>query len=330
MTSLPTPLDAQQSGGPAAAASPRRAPIRFERDARARRQGYLERLIETILFLAAASSVFITIGIVVMLVYESWPFFARVGLVKFLFDTEWTPLLGQPRYGIWGLLSGTITTTLVALFVAVPIGTISAIWLSEYCPPRTREIVKPVLELLSAVPTVVYGYFALLFITPILQRLLGAVGIELPGFNMLSAGFVMGIMIIPYVASLSEDAMRAVPMSLREGSFAMGATRLQTAWRVVVPAAFSGVTAAYILGIARAVGETMIVAIAAGNMAGFHFNPLSEGQTITAYIVSLAKGDQPHGSIEYRTIFAAGLTLLVLTLVFNVAGYLIRKRYREA
>lgn len=327
MSSLPSSADPSH---PIAADRLPRTPIDFVPDARARRQGVFEKAIELALFLAAASSVAITIGIVVMLLVESWPFFARVGLVKFLFDTEWTPLLGQPRYGIWGLLSGTITTTLVALFVAVPVGTIAAIWLSEYCHARLREVIKPVLELLSAVPTVVYGYFALLFITPILQAILAKMGIDLPRFNMLSAGLVMGIMIIPYVASLSEDAMRAVPMALREGSFAMGATRLQTAWRVVVPAAFSGVTAAYILGIARAVGETMIVAIAAGNMAGFHFNPLSEGQTITAYIVSLAKGDQPHGSIEYRTIFAAGLTLMVLTLFFNVAGYLIRKRYREA
>lgn len=304
--------------------------INFDPDARAIRQKRFEKGIEVILFAAGISSVAITLGIIVMLVWESLPFFRDVGLVKFLFDTEWTPLLGQPRYGIWGLLSGTITTTFVALCVAIPIGTISAIWLSEYCSPRLREITKPVLELLSAVPTVVYGFFALLVITPILQAILRAIGIDLPGFNMLSAGLVMGIMIIPYIASLSEDAMRAVPMSLREGSFAMGATRLQTSWRVVVPSAFSGITAAYILGVARAIGETMIVAIAAGNMAGFHFNPLSEGQTITAYIVAISKGDLPHGSLEYRTIFAAGLTLLVLTLFFNVAGYIIRKRYREA
>lgn len=304
--------------------------INFDPDARAIRQKRFEKGIEVILFAAGISSVAITLGIIVMLVWESLPFFRDVGLVKFLFDTEWSPLLGQPRYGIWGLLSGTICTTAVALCVAIPIGTISAIWLSEYCSPRLREITKPVLELLSAVPTVVYGFFALLVITPILQAILKAIGIDLPGFNMLSAGLVMGIMIIPYIASLSEDAMRAVPMSLREGSFAMGATRLQTSWRVVVPSAFSGITAAYILGVARAIGETMIVAIAAGNMAGFHFNPLSEGQTITAYIVAISKGDLPHGSLEYRTIFAAGLTLLVLTLFFNVAGYIIRKRYREA
>jgi len=309
--------------------------IKFERDARTRRGDYVEKLIEIVLFLAGFSSVAITLGIVGMLVWESLPFFRQVGLSKFLFDLQWTPLLGQPHYGIWGLLSGTITTTLVALFVAIPVGTICAIWLSEYCSARLREIIKPVLELLSAVPTVVYGYFALLFVTPILQALLNPVlqtlGWDpLPGFNMLSAGFVMGIMIIPYVASLSEDAMRSVPMALREGSFAMGATRFQTSWNVVVPSALSGITAAYILGVARAIGETMIVAIAAGNMAGFQFNPLREGQTITAYIVGISKGDLPHGSLEYRTIFAAGLTLLVLTLFFNVGGYLIRKRYREA
>ena len=180
--------------------------------------------------------------------------------------------------------------------------------------------------MLGAVPTVVYGYFALLFVTPLLQRLIP----DLPGFNMLSAGLVMGIMIIPYIASLSEDAMRAVPMHLREGSYATGATRMQTAWRVIVPSAFSGITAAYILGISRAIGETMIVAIAAGQQPQLTGNPLNQGMTITAYIVQISKGDTPHGSIEYRTIFAAGLTLMLLTLTFNVAGYIIRKRYREA
>lgn len=289
-----------------------------------------ERAIEALLFLAAVSSIIITVGIVGMLVYESAPFFTSVSLRDFLFDTQWTPTFANPRYGILPLLSGTLVTTLVALCVAVPVGTISAIWLSEYCPPALREIIKPVLELLSAVPTVVYGYFALLTVTPLLKWLLAQVGYDLPGFNMLSAGLVMGIMIIPYIASLSEDAMRAVPMHLREGSYATGATRMQTAWRVIVPSAFSGITAAYILGISRAIGETMIVAIAAGQQPQFTGNPLSQGMTITAYIVQISKGDTPHGSIEYRTIFAAGLTLMLLTLTFNVAGYLIRKRYREA
>jgi phosphate transport system permease protein len=253
-----------------------------------------------------------------------------VGFLEFFGDTQWTPAFADKRFGIWALISGTLVTTIVAVCVAVPVGTICAIWLSEYCHANVREIVKPILELLSAVPTVVYGYFALLAITPVLQMVLGAFGIDLPNFNMLSAGLIMGVMIIPYVASLSEDAMRSVPMQLREGSYAMGATRVQTALKVILPASFSGVTAAYILGIARAVGETMIVAIAAGQMPKFTGNPATEGQTITAFIVGIAKGDAERGSLEYRTIYVCGLVLLVMTLFFNIAGYLIRKRYREA
>jgi phosphate transport system permease protein len=312
-----------------AGAPPPSPTISFAPPRGARWQRRIERGIEFGLFLAASSSVIITLGIVGMLVWESVPFFRAIRIRDFLFDTQWTPTFADPRYGILPLLSGTIVTTLVALLVAVPVGTVASIWLSEYCNARLRELIKPVLELLSAVPTVVYGYFALLTVTPFLKWLLAKFGIDLPGFNMLSAGLVMGVMIIPYVASLSEDAMRAVPMSLREGSFATGATKFQTAWRVVVPSAFSGVTAAYILGVSRAIGETMIVAIAAGQQPDLTFNPLEQGMTVTAYIVQISKGDTPHGSVEYRTIFAAGLTLMLLTLAFNVGGYVIRKRYRE-
>ncbi|MBI2369099.1 MAG: phosphate ABC transporter permease subunit PstC, partial [Deltaproteobacteria bacterium] len=204
-------------------------------------------------------------------------------------------------------------------------GTITAIYLSEYAPHRVREGVKPALELLSAVPTVVYGYFALLFVTPLLQRLWPA----LPGFNMLSAGLVIGVMIVPYVSSVSEDAMRAVPMQIREASYAMGATRLQTALRVVVPSALSGIASAYVLGFSRAIGETMVVAIAAGMQPNLTWNPLEPAETITAYIVQVSLGDLPHGSIGYQSIFAAGLTLMAMTLLFNVAGHLLRRRYRE-
>jgi phosphate transport system permease protein len=224
------------------------------------------------------------------------------------------------------LLSGTLTSSFVALAVSIPLGTIIAIYLSEFAPYRLRETVKPVLEMLGGVPTIVYGYFALLFVTPLLQRLIPG----LPGFNLLSAGLVMGIMIIPYVSSISEDAMRAVPMSLREGSYAMGATRFQTATRVVVPAAFSGIASAYILGISRAVGETMILAVAGGMQPNLTFNPLEPAATITAYIVQVALGDLPHGSIGYQTIFAAGLTLMLFTLACNLAGHVLRKRFREA
>jgi phosphate transport system permease protein len=271
------------------------------------------------------SSVLVTLGIVGVLVYESAAFFKHVSLRQFLGDTQWTPLFEPPHYGIWPLLCGTFVTTMVALLVAVPVGTISAIWLSEYAPARLREIVKPVLELLAAVPTVVYGYFALLLVTPFLQTFLP----QLSGFNMLSAGLVMGVMIIPYISSLSEDAMRAVPMALREGSYATGATRMQTSLRVVVPAAFSGLTAAYILGIARAVGETMVVAIAAGMQPNLTLDPTQPAATMTAFIVQVAQGDLPHASIGYQAIFAVGLSLMLLTLAFNIGGHLLRKKYRE-
>ena len=285
-----------------------------------------ERFIEAGLFLAAFSSVAATFAIVVILVLESIPLFRKVSIVDFLTDRQWTPLFDDAHFGIMSLVAGTLVTTLVALAVAIPLGTIIAIYLSEFATPRAREIAKPILELLSGVPTIVYGYFALLFVTPILQKVIPS----LPGFNLLSAGIVMGIMIVPLVASISEDAMRAVPMSLREGSFAMGATRLQTAIKVVVPAAISGIAAAYILGISRAVGETMILAVAAGMQPNLTFNPLEPAATITAFIVQVALGDLPHGSVGYQTIFAAGLTLFLLTLVFNLIGLWMRKRFRRA
>jgi phosphate transport system permease protein len=284
-----------------------------------------ERVVEFLLFLAALSSVAITVGIVGILLYESEQFFRHVSIVEFLTDTQWTVLFAEPRYGIMPLVTGTIVTSTVALLVALPLGTTIAIYLSEYANVKVREILKPILELLSAVPTVVFGYFALLFFTPLLQRFLP----NLPGFNMLSAGVVIGIMIIPYVSSLSEDAMKAVPVHIREGSYAMGATRLQTAVRVLIPSAFSGIASAYVLGFSRAVGETMIVAVAAGTQPNLTLNPTEGAATITAYIVQVSLGDLPHGSIAYQSIFAAGLTLLCMTLVFNIAGYLLRKRFRE-
>lgn len=284
-----------------------------------------ERFIEGLLFLMAFVSVVITLAIVVMLVKESLVFFEHVPLWEFLTDTQWTPLFDDAHYGILPLVSGTVVSSAVALLIAIPMGTITAIYLSEFAPFTVREMAKPFLELLGGVPTVVYGYFALLFVTPLLQEIFP----ELPGFNLLSAGLVMGIMIIPYVSSMAEDAMRAVPMHLREGSYAMGATRFQTAIKVVMPAAFSGIAAAYILGISRAVGETMVVAVAAGMQPNLTWNPMEPAATITAYIVQVSLGDLPHGSIGYQTIFAAGLTLLLLTLAFNILGHLLRKRYRE-
>ena len=284
-----------------------------------------EKAIESLLLLAALTSVAVTIGIVGVLVYESVAFFRQISLWDFLTDRQWTPLFSEPHYGILPLVSGTLVTTGVALGLAIPMGSLIAIYLSEYASRGTREVIKPALELLSAVPTVVYGYFALLFVTPALQK----VWPELPGFNMLSAGLVIGIMIVPYVSSVSEDAMRAVPVHLREGAFALGATRMQTALRVVFPSALSGITAAYVLGISRAIGETMVVAIAAGMQPTLTWNPLEPAATMTAYIVQVSLGDLPHGSVGYQTIFATGLTLLLITLVFNIAGHVLKKRYRQ-
>lgn len=286
---------------------------------------FKEKVVELVLMLTALASVAVTVGIVGVLSYESFLFFQQVSLFDFLTDRQWTPLFSEPHYGILPLVSGTVVTTAVALVVAIPAGSVVAVYLSEYASRPLRESVKPALELLSAVPTVVYGYFALLFVTPVLQRMWP----DLPGFNMLSAGFVIGIMIVPYVSSVSEDAMRAVPLALREGAYALGATRMQTALRVVFPSALSGIAAAYVLGVSRAIGETMVVAIAAGMQPTLTWNPLEPAATMTAYIVQVSLGDLPHGSVGYRTIFATGLTLLLMTFVFNLAGHVLRKRYRQ-
>lgn len=284
-----------------------------------------ERVIEFTLLLSALVAVITTVSIVVILVRESLGFFEHVSIIDFLTDTQWTPLFEDAHYGILPLVSGTLTTSAIALLVAVPLGTIAAIYLSEFASHKVREIVKPILELLVGVPTVVFGYFALLFVTPLLQKIFP----DLPGFNMLGPGLVMGIMIIPYISSLAEDAMRAVPMSMREGSYAMGATRFQTALRVVTPAATSGIIAAYILAISRAVGETMVVALAAGQQPNLTFDPMESAATITAYIVQVAMGDLPHGSIGYQSIFAAGLVLMLMTLFFNIVGHITRKKFAE-
>jgi phosphate transport system permease protein len=285
-----------------------------------------DRVVEAVLLACGMVAVFITLAIVAILVSESAMFFEHVTLKEFLTDPLWTPLFADAHYGIMPLVAGTLTTTFVALAVAIPFGTTIAIYLSEFAPHKVRETLKPVLELLGAVPTVVYGYFALLVVTPLLQMLIP----DLPGFNMLGAGIVMGLMIVPFVASVSEDAMRSVPVYMREGSYAMGATRLQTALRVVVPGAFSGIAAAYILGISRAVGETMVVSIAAGMQPNLTFDPTQPAATITAYIVQVSLGDLPHGSIGYQTIFAAGLVLMIITLLFNVAGFFLTRKFREA
>ncbi|MCG3111669.1 MAG: phosphate ABC transporter permease subunit PstC [Candidatus Manganitrophus sp. SB1] len=275
--------------------------------------------------MSALLSVFITLGIIGVLLFETLSFFGEVSIIDFLTDTQWTPLFAEKHFGILPLFAGTFLTTAIAMAVSLPIGLISAIYLSEYASDRVRTTIKPFLEILAAVPTVVYGYFALLFVTPMLQKFFP----ELSGFNALSPGIVMGIMIIPIISSLSEDAMHAVPLGLREGGYALGSTRLQVALRVVLPAAFSGVAASFILGISRAVGETMIVAVAAGLQPRLTLNPFVPIETVTAYIVQVSMGDTPYGTIEYRTIFAAGMSLFVVTFVLNMISYSLRKRFRE-
>ncbi len=289
------------------------------------RRNFVEQIIEVDLLLSAVFAVFITSAIVYILVVEAIPFFQHVSLYDFLTDTVWTPNYSIKHYGIMALVSGTLTTTIIALIVAVPLGTITAIFLSEFASHKTRETIKPILELLVGVPTVVFGYFALMLVTPLIQKIYP----DLTTFNMLGPGIVMGIMIVPYIASVSEDAMRAVPMAMREGAYAMGATRFQTAIRVIAPAATSGIVASYILAVSRAVGETMIVAIAAGQQPNFTFNPVESAATITAYIVSVALGDLEHGTVGYQSIFAAGLTLLIMTLFLNILGHWTRKKFSE-
>ena len=289
------------------------------------RRNILERFIEFGLLCSGIFAIFITLAIIYVLVSEAIPFFQHVSLYDFLTDTVWTPNYSIKHYGIMALVSGTLTTTFIALFVAVPLGTITAIYLSEFATHKARETIKPVLELLVGVPTVVFGYFALMLVTPLLQKIYP----DLTTFNMLGPGIVMGIMIVPYIASVAEDAMRAVPMAMREGAYAMGATRFQTAVKVITPAAISGIIAAYILAISRAVGETMIVAIAAGQQPNFTFNPVESAATITSYIVSVALGDLEHGGIGFQSIFAAGLTLLIMTLMFNIIGHAVRKKFAE-
>lgn len=284
-----------------------------------------ERLIELVLLLCAALSVAVTAGIIIVLAVETFEFLREVPLLEFLTGTEWTPLFARARFGVVPLVVGTLLVSAIAMLVALPMGLLSAIYLSEYAPDRVRRTVKPVLEVLAGVPTVVYGYFALMFVTPLLQRLLPS----LAGFNALSPGIVMGLMILPLVSSLSEDAMRAVPQGLREGAYALGATRMQTAWQVVVPASLSGITAAFILAVSRAVGETMIVAIAAGQQPRLTLNPFVPIETMTAYIVQVSLGDTPQGTLEYRTIFAVGMLLFLLTFALNLVSTWLRERFKE-
>jgi len=288
-------------------------------------QRHKELVIEKFLLFSALITILTTIGIVLVLAIEAFKFFSEVSIVEFFTSTEWTPLFTIKKYGILPLLSGTLLTSFIAIAVALPVGLTIAVYLSEYAPKKLRNYFKPTLELLSAVPTVVYGFFALTVVTPFLQQIFPGMS----GFNSLSAGIVMGIMIIPIISSLSEDALNAVPYSLREAAYGMGSTRLQTAFKVAVPAASSGIIVSVILGISRAVGETMIVAIAAGQQPRLTMNPLVPIETLTGYIVQVSMGDVQHNSIEYRTIFAAGITLFVFTFALNTISHWIKNKYRE-
>jgi phosphate transport system permease protein len=284
-----------------------------------------EQAIAGVLFLAALSGILATVGIIASLLGETLQFFSQVSIVRFFTETEWTPLFSIQKFGIWPLVSATFLTSIIALSIAVPLGLLAAVYLSEYASSRVRGLLKPALEVLAGVPTVVYGFFALLVVTPFL-------GTFIPGlstFNSLSAGLVMGIMILPLVASLSEDAMSSVPAGLREGGYAMGATRFEVSLRVVFPAAISGIIASIILALSRAVGETMVVAIAAGMNPTLTFDPREPVQTMTSYIVQVSLGDTPYGSLSYLTIFAVGSMLFVLTLLMNILSHWVVARFRE-
>ncbi len=284
-----------------------------------------ELVIERGLLFSALITIAVTVGIILVLSIEAVKFFSEVSIIDFLTDPEWTPLFTDKHFGILPLLSGTLLTSFIAIGFAVPIGLSISIYLSEYAPKSFRRTIKPLLELLAAVPTVVYGFFALMVVTPFLQTIIPGMS----SFNSLSAGLVMGIMIIPYISSLSEDALHAVPNSLREAAYGMGSTKLQNAFRVIVPAASSGIIVSIILAISRAIGETMIVAIAAGQQPRLTFDPTVPVETITAYIVQVSLGDVQHDSLEYKTIFAAGITLFVFTFLLNTISYRIRKKFQE-
>jgi phosphate transport system permease protein len=284
-----------------------------------------DRIMPKILFLFAAISIVTTVGIVIVLFGESFKFFQRVPFIEFITGTRWRPLFADPEYGVLPLVVGTLMITVIASIVALPVGLGSAIYLSEYAPPRIRAVLKPVLEVLAGIPTIVYGFFALTFVTPIIRAILPQTEV----FNALSGGIVVGIMIIPMISSLSEDAMNAVPNSLRNAAYALGATKLEVSLKVVVPAAFSGIVAAFVLGLSRAIGETMIVTLAAGSLPNMTFNPLQSVQTLTAYIVSVANGDTTFGSTQYLTMYAVALVLFVFTLIMNILAGWISKKFRE-
>lgn len=292
---------------------------------RSKRVQLVDGIIQKVLILFSSVSIFTTLGIVLIMAFESFQFFEMVSIIDFLTDTKWTPLFVPKHFGILPLLSGTLLVALLASLVCLPFGLGAAIYLSEYAGGRTRRILTPILEVLAGIPTVVYGYFALTLVTPTLQKFIPQLGV----FNALSAGIVVGIMIIPMVASISQDAMLAVPRGLREGAYGLGATKLEVATKVVVPAALSGIIASFVLAISRAIGETMITTLAAGGTPKLALNPVESVQTMTAFIVQVSLGDTPYGSLEHKTIFAVGMTLFTITLLMNIIAQYISKRFRE-
>ncbi|MFD0768019.1 phosphate ABC transporter permease subunit PstC [Bacillus sp. CGMCC 1.60114] len=286
----------------------------------------INQMVPFVLRIIASISIVTTIGIIVTLANETFMFFERVSMVSFFTEKEWLPFFENPKFGILPLIYGTVLVTIIAMAVAIPIGLGSAIFLSEYASNSARKVLKPVLELLAGIPTIVYGFFALTVVTPILQRVVP----DLQFFNALSPGIVIGIMMIPTIASLSEDAMRAVPNQVREASFAIGATRFETAKNIVLPAAFTGVVAAIVLAASRAVGETMIVVIAGGSTPSLSLDPTQSIQTLTAYIVQVSLGDAPYGTLTYYSMYAVGATLFIFTLIMNVIAQYIMRRFKEA
>jgi phosphate transport system permease protein len=290
-----------------------------------KRSSTSEKIMPSVLFAISLLSIITTVGIIVILFTETYGFFQKVSIIEFLTNPKWTPLFSSKNFGVMPLVAGTMMITFGACIVAVPLGLGSAIYLSEYAPETVRKVVKPILEVLAGIPTIVYGFFALTVVTPILKVIFPDIVL----FNALSASIVVGIMILPMISSLSEDAMMAVPKSIRNGAYALGSTKLEVALKVVVPSAFSGITASIVLALSRAVGETMIVTIAAGSLPNLEFNYFKSIQTMTAYIVQVSKGDTPHGTIEYQTIFAVGMTLFLITLIMNIAARRISKRFKE-
>lgn len=316
------PASSREASGRPSVARGSWAPLGFRGEA----SPWHERVLESSLLGCALISVLTTAGIIAVLAFETVEFFRVVSIWQLVADTEWTPLFAEKHFGIWPLVAGTALTSAIAMLVALPLGLLAAIYLSEFSTRRLRRWLKPALELLAGIPTIVYGYFALVFVTPALQKVIPG----LSGFNSLGAGIVLGIMLIPMISSLSEDALYAVPTSLREGAYALGASRLPTIFRVVLPSAVSGIAASVILAVSRAIGETMIVAIAAGQQPRLTLDPRVPVETMTAYVVQVSMGDTPTGTLEYRTIFVVGSVLFLMTFAMNALSYTFKRRFRTA